>query len=575
MSFHATPRASAHDDRRAETRRTALYQAALLSLALMAAGASPTRAESHQEIHSNRLASSYDLQALGTDLFGDKVDLYTGATTFSVTDVELKGSSLLPVAIARKYTIGTQEFPDSNFDSDTQPARFGEWELDIPHLEGTYAWRHGWQAGGGTARCSGPQLDSMTPWNADDFKGTEYWSGNRLFLPGGNSHLLLLATTPASERPQQNPGYRWVTTDHWYLSCVLLKNGNGEGFLAHAPDGSRYHFDWLASRPTAPLIADSGKQVSRVRVLLLPTRIEDRHGNWVVYRWNNGQLLSIEANDGRRLNMTYTSKSPDIRTVSDGDRTWRYDYQKGPLLRTVTLPDGSYWYYDIRRANFNIQPNVKCGRSIVSETTSKAWMDHPSGAKAEFEFRSQEHGRSQVQEPCSRYARADVSNLYFTTMALRRKKIWGPGLTERSWTTLFSAPKGSDARCPQCESSKTVEVYAGNDRYERYVYGTRDDVNEGMLLQQVEGSDPNHIVRTTSFEYDTAAVSPSPAFTRSVGYAGTYLGRRAMQEWQMPLRRREIHQEGQSFVWEVEAFDGRARPARIKESGVGGVTPIQ
>lgn len=554
---------------------SALRHAAILALAFTAAAASPAYAESHQEMHSNRLSAANDLQALGTDLFGDKVDLYTGATTFAVTDVELTGSSSLPVAISRRYTVGIQEFPDSAFDTDTKPARFGEWELDIPHLEGTYASRHGWQAGGGTARCSGPQLDSMTPWNADGFRGVEYWNGNRLSLPGGNSRLLLLATTPASERPQQNLGYRWVTTDHWYLSCVALKNGNGEGFLAHAPDGTRYYFDWMASRGTAPLTSSTGKQVSRVRVLMLPTRIEDAHGNWVVYRWHNGQLLSIEANDGRKLSMTYSARRPDIHTVSDGSRTWRYEYNKGPRLRTVVLPDGTYWYYDIRRAYFNIQPNVGCGRSIVVESSSKAWMDHPSGAKAEFDFRSQEHGRSQVQEVCSRYANAHVSNLYFTTMAVRRKKIWGPGLQERSWTTLFSEPKGSDARCPQCSSTKTVEVYSGNDRYERYVYGTRDGVNEGMLLQQAEGSDPKHVLRTTSFEYDTAAVSPSPAYTRSLGYAGTYLGRRAMQEWQLPLRRREIHQEGESFVWEVEAFDGRARPARIKESGVAGVTSMQ
>lgn len=567
MLFQATRRGPRHPGHHVATEATASFQVAWLCVGLLAVSAAQTHAESHQETHSKRLAASHNLQALGADLFGDKVDLYTGTTTFAVTDVALTGSSGLPVAIARKYTVGAQEFPDSFFDNDTLPARFGEWELDLPHLEGTYAWRHGWQAGGGAARCSGPQLDSMTPWNADDFRGSEYWSGNRLSLPGGNSRLLLLATTPASERPQQNLGYRWVTTDHWYLSCVMLKNGKGEGFLAHAPDGTRYYFDWMALRSTAPLSADSGKQVARVRVLMLPTRIEDGYGNWVVYRWNNGQLLSIEANDGRKLSMTYSARSPDIRTVSDGDRTWRYDYNKGPLLRTVTLPDGSYWYYDIRRAYFNIQPNVRCGRSIVSETTSKAWMDHPSGAKAEFEFRSQEHGRSQVQEPCSRYARADVSNLYFTSMAVRRKKIWGPGLPERSWTTLFSKPQGSDANCPQCASTKTVEVYAGNDRYERYLYGTRDGVNEGMLLQMEEGSDPNHILRTTALEYDTPISNPSPAFTRSMGYAGTYFGRSAMQEWQLPLRKREIHQDGQPFVWSVDAFDGRARPARIIETG--------
>ena len=566
MSKHATR----HEQCSLNLGRDTHPVAPLLALALLTAPIGSCLAESHQEMHSNRLAASGELQSLGSDLFGDKVDLYTGATTFSITDVALSGGSALPVAISRKYVVGVQEYPDAQFDRNTLPARFGEWDLDLPHLEGTYSWRHGWQAGGATARCTGPQPESITPWNADGYKGTEYWSGNRLSLPGGGSRMLLLASTPAAERPQQNLGYRWVTTDHWYLSCVPLKNGNGEGFLAHAPDGTRYYFDWMASRATVPLEGGTGPSVSRLKVLILPTRVEDSHGNSVTYNWNNGQLTSIEANDGRKLTLTYVSaKSPDIQTVSDGSRVWRYEYNKGPTLRLVVLPDTTYWYYDIRRAYFNIQPNVQCGRSIVGETTSRAWMDHPSGAKAEFEFRSQEHGRSGVREPCSRYVNADISNLYFTTMAVRRKRIWGPGLQERSWTTLFSKPQGSDQRCSGCSTTKTVEVFSGNDDYQRYVFGTREDVNEGLLLEHAEGSDAGHILRTTRLEMDTPASSPSPPFSRSLGYAGTFVGRRPMQEWQLPLRRREIYQDGQAYVWSVESFDMRARPLRVVESGVG------
>lgn len=566
MSKHATR----DGECRFNSRRGTRSRERLLALLLIAAPIASCLAESHQEMHSNRLAASGELQLLGSDLFGDKVDLYTGTTTFAVTDVALSGGSELPVAISRKYVVGVQEYPDSQFDRNTQPARFGEWELDLPHLEGTYAWRHGWQAGGAGARCSGPQAGSITPWDADGFKGTDYWNGNHLSLPGGGSRLLLLASTPATERPQQSLAYRWATTDHWYLSCVPLKNGHGEGFLAHAPDGTRYYFDWMASRATAPLEGSAGPSLSRVKVLMLPTRVEDSHGNSVVYHWNNGQLTSIEASDGRKLVLTYVSaKSPDIQTVSDGSRVWRYEYNKGPSLRLVVLPDATYWYYDLRRAFFSIQPNVKCGRSIVTETSASAWMDHPSGAKAEFNFRSQEHGRSGVRESCSSYANADISNLYFTTMAVRRKRIWGPGLQERSWTTLFSKPQGSDQHCSGCSTTKTVEVFSGTDDYQRYVFGTREDVNEGMLMEHAEGSDPNHILRTTRLEMDTPTSNPSPPFTRSLGYAGTYLGRRAMQEWQLPLRRREIQQEGQAYVWSVDAFDQRARPLRVVETGAG------
>lgn len=569
MPDHAMPLHHAHRVR-AGAARSLLRLAAGLALLSPPAWAAAADTQTHLQAHSLRLAAQGELQALGSDLFGDKVDLYTGSTMFAVTDVALSGSSSLAVAIARRYVVGAQDFPEGMFDRDTLPARFGEWELDIPHLAGTYSWRHGWQAGGAAARCSGPQLDSMTPWNADGFKGVEYWSGNELSLPGGNRRLLLLATTPAHERPRQDIAWRWVTRDHWYLSCIPLKNGQGEGFLAHAPDGTRYYFDWMASRAISALMSTDRRQLDRVRVLMLPTRVEDAHGNWVAYRWHNGQLLAIEANDGRKLSMSYANGSPDIRSVSDGVRTWRYEYNSGPRLRTVVLPDGSYWYYDIRRAMPSIEPNVGCGRSVVKETSSKAWMDHPSGAKAEFEFRSQEHGRARVQQACAAYAGANVSNLYFTTMAVRRKKIWGPGLAERSWTTLFSKPQGSNAGCTRCDTRKTVEIYSGNDHYERHVFGTQDNVDEGMLLEHTEGSSASAILRTTRYHYDTPSTQPAPPFSRSLGYAGTFVGRRAMLEWQLPLRQRELWQDGQLYLWTVDAFDLRARPIRIVETGVTG-----
>jgi len=42
----------------------------------------------------------------GSGLFGDRVNHYTGALSFTQTDVAVPGNSLLPVALTRKYIAG-------------------------------------------------------------------------------------------------------------------------------------------------------------------------------------------------------------------------------------------------------------------------------------------------------------------------------------------------------------------------------------------------------------------------------------------------------------------------------------
>jgi len=90
--------------------------------------------------------SSRNVTALGADLFGDKVNLYTGALEFVQTDVSLPGNSRLPVAVGRRLIAG-QEAPYG---------LFGGWDLEIPHLHGVYSKFRGWvpKSGQANARCS-------------------------------------------------------------------------------------------------------------------------------------------------------------------------------------------------------------------------------------------------------------------------------------------------------------------------------------------------------------------------------------------------------------------------------------
>jgi hypothetical protein len=82
---------------------------------------------------------------LGADLFGDKVNLYTGALEFVQTDVALPGNSALPVSVGRRLVTGNEPL---------KGGMFGSWDLEIPHLHGIFSRSPGWRNISNTAaRC--------------------------------------------------------------------------------------------------------------------------------------------------------------------------------------------------------------------------------------------------------------------------------------------------------------------------------------------------------------------------------------------------------------------------------------
>jgi hypothetical protein len=123
--------------------------------------------------------------AVGTDLFGDNVNLYNGTLSFKQTDVSLPGNNALPVMVGRRISTGeTIQIGKS----------FGRWELDIPHLHGTFAHVDGWKSGDrGDARCTG----FGAPPTAVGASGTsiwdpsEFWHGSYLYVPGAGDQRLL------------------------------------------------------------------------------------------------------------------------------------------------------------------------------------------------------------------------------------------------------------------------------------------------------------------------------------------------------------------------------------------------
>ncbi len=249
-----------------------------------------------------RVSAAESIAPLGDSLFGDSTNYYSGATTFSVTDIDLPGNSALPVRLTRTHAATEARGP-------TAPGLLGEWELETPHLHGVFSTALGWQVSGPNpnARCSSSPFDREPPpapttYNGAPaagqlFGGDEYWAGNSLSVPGKGDQMLLVRSPAYTLMPSDGQIYPWVTLNHWQVRCLptLASGDPGEGFLALAPDGTKYTLNWMAKRRTSTLsrsknFGDGPRfyLLARDEVRLYATRVEDRLGNWVNYDYVGG-----------------------------------------------------------------------------------------------------------------------------------------------------------------------------------------------------------------------------------------------------------------------------------------------
>ena len=439
---------------------------------------------------AKKVNQSQDVGVLGDDLVGDQINPFTGSLEFTATDVSLPGNFNLPVTVGRRFVVEPSRnwANASAFVSAPVSRMFGDWDLDIPFLSGTFSASFGWEgASPTTARCSSPssqRLDVMYP--------KEYWHGNTLHVPGQPDQTLLISTTSNANRPQSGGPFYWNTNKHWWVSCLAgTKNSaGGEGFKVHAPDGTKYTFDWLSSRPasmvTKELLSGQTQKQLRKEVFFLPTKIEDRFGNWVAFTYSNdayARLLTITSSDQRTITLNYVGSLVD--TISDGTRTWRYNYTNGALT-SVTLPDNSAWQYSLSNTSPSLvyddscdatgQPPDFCYGYPIMTVASPAsgYVIHPSGARVDFALDVHLQPGETLGDPGG----------WSYPLAVTQKQISGPGLTAATWTYVNDAdgidPNGA---CNYCPTRIKTDVLNPDGSILRKLYDL-----DAKLLQQLRGS---------------------------------------------------------------------------------------
>jgi len=414
---------------------------------------------------------------------------------------------------------------------------------------------------------------------------------------------MLYGLTAATPHPSDGKFYVWLTNNLWAFSCLPgTANGvAGDAFLATAPDGTRYWFDWFAKREVAVITktvggpidvlaaerqaagvmappVGSGSGLAREEVRIFPTRVEDRFGNYITYTYDAAKpwrLLSMAASDGRSLTLTYNAAG-HISTVTDGARTWTYTYGNG--LTEVKLPDLSRWQIDFAglRNAFTMPDTgggLMCAKSgaVLTQSVYVGTITHPSGARGEFSFQSRTHGRSYVPKVCIKPGGVGGADDYaqtpflFNTVGIIQKKIEGPGIASPYiWTYTYGTPNNSwEENCAAgCVATKTAEV-TGPDSWTRYTFGNRYRQSEGRLMKTESGTGPTNILEVEETVYQTDSTGqPYPEYVGTSLYTrGDYMATR----W-TPVSTRTITRQGTKFTHTTNSYDQYARPVSVTKS---------
>lgn len=127
------------------------------------------------EMILQRLKVSETLDPETSGLFGDSIDLNTGAVSLAQTDITLPGNNNIPVSLVRKY--------NGDKYSNYKNLHFGDWDISIPNIsfsmifdDLTYRRYSGnWDSGN---LCSGPYNPGMFSVGPTALVApAEYWSG--------------------------------------------------------------------------------------------------------------------------------------------------------------------------------------------------------------------------------------------------------------------------------------------------------------------------------------------------------------------------------------------------------------
>ncbi|WP_314101486.1 RHS repeat protein [uncultured Stenotrophomonas sp.] len=553
-------------------------------------------AEPYQE-YSKRIEAAQTLTALKSELMGDNVSVYNGATDFSVTDIELPGSGM-PVRLTRRLSVELTPIGPGEPLAAPKLAGLGNWDIDVPYLSATFDSAVGWRGLDSTgaltdSRCSVAVSPEIS------FSGAisifDVFQGVSIHLPGEGDRPMLL-TEPGVPLPSDGVPRRWTSRERDAFSCIAMQGGMaGEGFAMQTTDGRRFEFNVAVGRPAGSMRQSRGPlhpavTIARTRMFLLATRVTDRFGNTLTYSYNGrGNPTAIVAEDRngevRRIDLAY--QNDQLVTASTNGRTWSYGYDGAANLAAVTLPDGSAWQYGYTG---NLKPGfefwdgeagITCaGGPDALQASYEVTSRHPSGALGRFNFTNLRHYRAGVQRSeCIR--RLNGQEPYyvlrtpnqFDIMSLVSKELSGPGIPQPlrwSWSytrdpqPLWGSGQPVAYPCQTCPTTKANSLYKPDGSKVVYDYGFLYAWNDGQLMGSSTYDAAGNLLSSTRSELMTdAQVAAQPFFPNyGLSVGGDDIGTLKVR----PMASTTVTQDGADYRSTTNAFDGYARATSVTKA---------
>lgn len=543
-----------------------------------------------------RMQIDESVKARGDTPFGEQINPYIGSVSFKQADVVLLGNGPTISLVRETLT------PRNNYRS-LVPYPMGDWTFSVPQIH-TIAGKPGF--GGGPlgeywhinspdtpyARCT-----QIGPLDTDSVVNTLWWEGYEMITEDGERQALLKRDPANTAKPTmtlngQPVVFPVVTEKNWQIGCLPnTSNGEvGEAFFAVSPDGTKYWFDRLVGEELEIIIevgdgATARQSLRRARMLV--TRIEDRFGNYLTYGYDGSKLTSITASDGRKVTIAWRADyslvdSITVQPTALQPRIWRYEYANlgdtTSQLTGVVMPDLTRWSFALHPQASWVQTSLRpCGiRSglPVSAATAMQTITTPTGLVGKFTYKQTWHARyvaGACMQPEDMEPYEETPAL-FTTQSLIRRELSGPGLETQAWTYAYQPAVGAVSYDPcaqngTCPMTKWVDVTDPDANRIRYTHSIVNGT-DGRLLDQdtYQGAT---LLRSESYEYAAANQGPWPVMLGSPMANGNPGG--AIFQW-TPMKKRIIVQQGTTFIWQVNGFDGFANPLSSTRSSTLGDT---
>ncbi len=469
-----------------------------LSHAVGRDGTRPSPAPSEPELAFPEADRSGEKNFFYTDLdMGEQINLDTGELSFYVTDVSLPGSSSLPVQFGRRLS------PRYYLSEPALRTYFGfgvqSWVPDIPMITGVVSKDY----------YDGTTTTAGSVWPGVPYLGgtRQFWKGLYLVIPGESPKKLLWSRNNTSESQK---GYQFVTEDYWIVKRTITSTT--VTFEALSPRGEKYVFNHALRKPTTTGFG-----------IVAATRATDVNGNWVQYEYNgpilssapssfNRSISRIYSNDGRQLNINYTSSANSantyIRTVVANGRQWTYQISGGSLSR-VTLPDSTYWQYtNLDNTSDNTQTKCSYSTSKVVNATAK----HPTGISTSYQLRYIYNGKvnpttthstkpASCTQPYRHPTTNESINFGHASLAVHTKSVTMPRGASQTWQYSYQQDFGATGSMHGLSDTKWRLISRPDGSKERLHFNRVWGWQSGQLIKREQLDSASQVIESTTNTY--------------------------------------------------------------------------